>query len=204
MYRLFDEQTQFQVVDRLTFKRFPGLLEEDKIPDQKTRETLTQAGLIKMLFDLFGCLLNEVGCTAQKGKIIDAKHLLIREYSTTSEKIHDSQILEPILDPENTNADVYADSAYSLEKIEKQFDYIRYRSRINKKENRSSPLTDIQQKQNRKKSRVRARIEQVFAQIEAMHSVVIRCIERLRAVAKIGLLNLVYNMKRFAYLEFHA
>ena len=63
---------------------------------------------------------------------------------------------------------------------------------------------DFQQEQNRKKSKVRSRVEHVFAYIEAMHGGVIRCIGRLRAAAKIGLLNLVYNMRRFAYLEARA
>jgi len=270
MYGLSDEQTQFQIIDRLTFKRFLGLLDDDRIPDQKTiwlfRESLAQAGMIKKLFDLFGRLLNEAGYTAQKGQIIDAsfvevprqrnnrdeneqikngetpdkweshpaklrqkdvdarwtkkndetffgyknhasvdaKHKLIREYDTTSAEVHDSQVFEAVLDPENTNADVYADSAYSSEKIQKRLYYLWYRSRINKKGKRNKPLTDIQQEQNRKKSKVRARVEHVFAQIEAMHGGFIRCIGRLRAAAKIGLLNLVYNMRRFAYLESHA
>ena len=109
-----------------------------------------------------------------------------------------------ILDPENTNGDIYADSAYSSEKIQKRLDYLWYRSRINQKGSRGGPLTEIQQEGNRKKSKVRARVEHVFAQIEAMHGGVIRCIGRLRAAAKIGLLNLVYNMRRFAYLESRA
>jgi IS5 family transposase len=64
---------------------------------------------------------------------VDAKHKLIREYATTSAEVHDSHVLETVLDPENTNADVYADSAYSSEKIQKRLDYLWYRSRINKK-----------------------------------------------------------------------
>lgn len=270
MYGLSDEQTQFQIIDRLTFRRFLGLRDEDRIPDQKTiwlfRETLTQAGMIKKLFDLFGRLLNEAGYTAQKGQIIDAsfvevprqrnsrdeneqikngetpdewenhpeklrqkdidarwtkkndetffgyknhacvdvKHKLIRDYATTSAEVHDSQELETVLDPENTNADVYADSAYRSENIEQRLEYLWYRSRIHEKGTRSGPLSEVQQERNRKKSTVRARIEHVFAHIEKMHGGVIRCIGRLRAAAKIGLLNLVYNMKRFAYLESHA
>jgi len=270
MYGLSDEQTQFQILDRMTFKRFLGLGGEDRIPDQKTiwlfREILTQAGAIKKLFDLFGRQLNEAGYSAQKGQIIDAsfvevprqrntreeneeiknggtpkeweeqpaklrqkdvdarwtkkneetffgyknhatidaKHKLIREYEATSAEVHDSQVLEKILDPENTNANVYADSAYSSEKMEERLDYLWYRSHIHRKGSRNNPLTEFQQEQNRKKSRVRARVEHVFAQIEAMYGGCIRCIGRLRAAAKIGLLNLVYNMKRFAYLESHA
>jgi IS5 family transposase len=270
MYGLSDGQTQFQIIDRLTFRRFLGLSDEDQIPDEKTiwlfRETLAQAGIIKKLFDLFGRLLNEAGYSAQKGQIIDAsfvevprqrnnrdenelikngetpkeweehpeklrqkdvdarwtkkndetffgyknhacvdvKHKLIRDYAATSAEVHDSQEMETVLDPGNTSADVYADSAYFSEKTAQRLEYLWYRSRIHEKGNRSGPLSEIQQQRNRKKSKVRARIEHVFAQIEAMYGGVIRCIGRLRAAAKIGLLNLVYNMKRFAYLECHA
>jgi IS5 family transposase len=267
MYGLSDAQTQFQILDRLTFKRFLGLTSEDSIPDEKTvwlfRETLTQADVIKKLFDLFGRQLNEAGYTAQKGQIIDAsfieaprqrntreenneiknggtpqewekhpeklrqkdvdarwtkkndqtffgyknhasvdvKHKIIRDYAATSAEVHDSNMLEPVLDPNNTSADVFTDSAYSSEKTEQRLDYLWYRSKICVKGTRGTPLTEAQLAQNRKKSKVRSRIEHVFAQIELMYRGRIRCIGRLRAAAKIGLLNLVYNMKRFAYLE---
>lgn len=270
MYGLSDAQTQFQILDRLTFKRFLGLTSEDSIPDEKTvwlfRETLAQAGVIKKLFDLFGRQLNEAGYTAQKGQIIDAsfveaprqrntreendeiknggtpqewekhpeklrqkdvdarwtkkndqtffgyknhasvdaKHKIIRDYVATSAEVHDSNMLEPLLNPENTNADVFADSAYHSEKAEQRLDYLWYRSKICVKGTRGASLTEAQLAQNRKKSKVRSRIEHVFAQIELMYRGRIRCIGRLRAAAKIGLLNLVYNMKRFAYLECHA
>lgn len=270
MYGLSDEQTQFQILDRLTFKRFLGLGPEDTIPDQKTiwlfREVLTQAGTVKKLFDLFQRQLNVAGYSAQKGQIIDAsfvevprqrntkdeneeiknggtpedwekhpaklrqkdvdarwtkkndetffgyknhveidaKHKLIREFETTSAEVHDSQVFENILDPENSNANVYADSAYSSEGREKRLDYLWYRNRMCRKGSRKGPLTEFQQGQNRKKSKVRARVEHVFAQIEIMYGGILRCIGRLRADTKIGLLNLVYNMKRFVYLESHA
>jgi hypothetical protein len=63
MYNLSDEQTQFQIMDRMTFKRFLGLKPEESIPDQKTiwlfRDILAKAGTIKKLFDLFQRHLDE-------------------------------------------------------------------------------------------------------------------------------------------------
>jgi len=270
MYNLSDAQTQFQIIDRLTFKRFLGIGPDGAIPDQKTiwlfRETLTQAGTIKKLFDLFQRQLNEAGYKAQKGQIIDAsfvevprqrntheendqikggetpenwedqpaklrqkdvdarwtkkndlsffgyknhvaidaKNKLIRAFDTTSAEVHDSQVFVDLLDNQNTSENVYADSAYSSEKTDKRLEYLGYNSRICRKGSRGTPLTDAQMAQNRRKSKVRCRVEHVFAMIEAMHGGTIRCIGRLRAVAKIGLLNLVYNMRRFAYLECRA
>jgi transposase, IS5 family len=76
MYNLSDEQTQFQILDRHTFKRFLGLRDEMSIPDQKTiwlfRETLTQQGIVRKLFDMFDRDLIKAGFTAKKGQIVDA------------------------------------------------------------------------------------------------------------------------------------
>jgi len=135
---------------------------------------------------------------------IDAKNKLIRAFDTTSAEVHDSQVFVDLLDNQNTSADVYVDSAYSSEKTDKRLAYLGYNSRICRKGSRGAPLTEAQMAQNRRKSKVRCRVEHVFAMIEAMHGGTIRCIGRLRAAAKIGLLNLVYNMRRFAYLECHA
>jgi len=266
-YGLSDEQTQFQIIDRMTFKRFLGLKPEQAIPDQKTiwlfRDTLAKAGAIKKLFDLFQKHLEDAGYRAKKGQIIDAsyvevprqrntpdeneqikngetpeewkdkpsklsqkdvdarwtkkndetfygyknhvdidvKNKLIRNYDVTSAEVHDSQVFEEILDPMNTNPAVYADSAYSSEEHDTLLDKFLHKNRIHKKGTKSAPLTEFQQEQNKKKSSVRVRVEHVFAQIEQMHGGVIRCIGRLRAAAKIGLLNLVYDMRRFAYLK---
>ena len=54
---LSDEQTEYQVRDRLSFTRFLRLGIEDSIPDATTlwlfREKLAKAGLIERLFDRF-------------------------------------------------------------------------------------------------------------------------------------------------------
>jgi transposase, IS5 family len=269
-YNLSDGQAEFQIIDRLSFRRFLGLSEESVIPDEKTiwlfRETLVQAKVVEKLFDLFQDQLNAAGYYAKKGQIVDAsfvevprqrntreeneqvkngqtpdewekhpaklcqkdvdarwvkkndenffgyknhvsvdvKNKLIREYDTTSAEVHDSQVFAGILDPVNTNQTVYADSAYGSEEHDGFLTELQYKNRIHEKATRNKPLTDFQQAQNKKKSSVRARVEHVFAMIEQMHGGVIRCIGRLRAAAKIGLLNLVYNMRRLSYLESHA
>jgi IS5 family transposase len=76
MYNLSDAQTQFQMLDRFTFRRFLGIQTESQIPDEKTvwafRETLTQTETIRKLFELFDRYLTAAGYTAKKGQIIDA------------------------------------------------------------------------------------------------------------------------------------
>jgi Transposase domain (DUF772) len=54
LYTLSDEQTEYQIRDRLSFMRFVGLALEDRVPDGKTiwlfREQLTKAGAVERLF----------------------------------------------------------------------------------------------------------------------------------------------------------
>jgi len=57
LYGLSDDQAGFQVQDRLSFMRFPGLGTGDKVPDAKTiwlfRQLLSEARAIENLFALF-------------------------------------------------------------------------------------------------------------------------------------------------------
>lgn len=76
LYNLSDEQTEFQIRDRLSFMRFLDLSLEDDVPDAKTlwlfREQLTEAGVIEKAFDQFEAYLWEQGFSARKGQIVDA------------------------------------------------------------------------------------------------------------------------------------
>ena len=51
LYTLSDDQTEYQLKDRLSFMRFVGLALEDRVPDAKTlwlfREQLTRAGAVE-------------------------------------------------------------------------------------------------------------------------------------------------------------
>jgi transposase, IS5 family len=76
LYNLSDEKIEFQIRDRISFMRFLDLSLGDAVPDEKTiwlfREQLTEAGLIKRLFEEFETFLEEKGFSARKGQIIDA------------------------------------------------------------------------------------------------------------------------------------
>ena len=54
---------------------------------------------------------------------------------------------------------------------------------------------------NAKKSAIRAHIEHVFAEQKARMSLFVRTIGIGRATTKIGLANLLYNMRRLIWLE---
>jgi IS5 family transposase len=76
LYNLSDEQTEFQIRDRLSFMRFLDLSLGDDVPDAKTlwlfREQLTEAGVIEKAFSQFEAYLCEQGFLARKGQIVDA------------------------------------------------------------------------------------------------------------------------------------
>jgi IS5 family transposase len=76
LYNLADDQTEYQIRDRLSFMRFLGLDLDQRIPDAKTiwlfRETLTQAEVVKALFDQFEAYLAKQGLQPRRGQLIDA------------------------------------------------------------------------------------------------------------------------------------
>jgi transposase, IS5 family len=76
LYGLADDQTAYQLKDRLSFLRFCGLALEDRVPDAKTiwlfREQLTKAGAIERLFQRFDAALRNAGYLAMGGQIVDA------------------------------------------------------------------------------------------------------------------------------------
>ena len=76
IYNLSDDQTEYQINDRISFMRFLGLGIEDKVPDAKTiwlfRDTLSEANVMKELFMLFEKQLERERLITHTGTIIDA------------------------------------------------------------------------------------------------------------------------------------
>lgn len=132
---------------------------------------------------------------------IDSDCKIIRDYAVTDSSVHDSNVFEKLLDPTNTNADVYADSAYQSTKKVDLLKELGYRPKIQRKGYRNKPLTDWEKQGNRTRSKTRSRVEHVFgAQAMKAGNLVVRSIGKARATAVIGLRNLAYNMSRFSYL----
>jgi IS5 family transposase len=268
LYNLSDDQTEYQIRDRLSFRRFLGLAVDGRVPDAKTiwlfRETLTQAGSVEKLFALFNRRLEEKGLLAMGGQIIDASFVhvpvqrndrdendtlkagdvpedwqdkpekprqkdtdarwakknnvshygyknhintdrrfkLIRKYDVTTAAAHDSTAFDAVFDPENTCADLWADSAYRSADREAELEDRMVRSHIHHKGHRNKPLSKHKQAVNKRRSKVRARVEHVFGHQEnSMGGTLVRTIGIARAKAKIGLKNLAYNMQRYVYLR---
>lgn len=74
LFNLSDDQTEYQILDRSSFRRFLGI--ETKIPDAKTiwhfKDELVKAGVIKELFDIFQKELEKKNIITHTGSIVDA------------------------------------------------------------------------------------------------------------------------------------
>jgi hypothetical protein len=76
------------------------------------------------------------------------------------------------------------------------------KNRIHEKGKRNKPLTKTRERKNKAKSPIRVRVEHVFGMMtNTMKGILIRSIGIARACFNIGLMNLVYNLSRYAYLR---
>lgn len=132
----------------------------------------------------------------------DVKTKLITGYQVTPAHVHDSNILEGLLDKRDRHQCLYADSAYRSEEMQKKLRKKKIRSRIHEKGYRNHPLTKKQQEKNKRKSKLRARVEHIFGFMEnSMNSMYIRCRNFIRAKATIGLMNITWNLFRLVQLR---
>jgi len=76
---------------------------------------------------------------------VDHKNKLIRQFKVPDASVHDSQVLEDVIDPQNSGADLWADSAYRSEETEALLKAAGYRSQIHYKGSRNKALTEQQQ-----------------------------------------------------------
>jgi len=129
------------------------------------------------------------------------KSKLISRYKVTDASVHDSQAVEHLLDKSDSHHDFFADSAYSGEEIAMLLKKKNIRNRIHEKGYSHTPLTESQLERNRKKSKIRARVEHVFAYMtNSMGGIHLRTVGQKRASGVIALMNLTYNMNRYIQL----
>jgi IS5 family transposase len=272
LHNLSDDGIEYQVRDRLSFMRFPGLQLEDRVPDAKTvwlyRERLKALNLVDVLFARFHEQLAAQGYVARAGQVIDAtfvevprqrnsreenakikageipeewgdaaakakrsrkdtdarwtkrnnethygyknhinadqEHELIQEYEVARTAVHDSRVFEDRLDQAvDDNGDkrpVHADSAYRSKEHEATLVDAGIESQACEKGTRGCPSSEEQKQSNRRKSKVRVRVEPIFGAQHAMGGHLVRTIGLARAKVEIGLMNLVYNMRRLVQL----
>ena len=133
----------------------------------------------------------------------DKKTKLIEKYHTTDASVHDSNVIEPLIEEKDRGQDLFLDAGY-----ESKDDIVKKKGMnpvICEKGHRNNPLTDEQKQNNRIKSKGRCRIEHIFGFIEgAMYGSLVRSIGIVRAKAANALTNLVYNIFRYVQIvNFH-
>ena len=131
---------------------------------------------------------------------VDKGTKLINNYMVTPACDHDSQELETLLEQADSGQPLYADSAYVGQ--EAIIEECEMSNEVHEKGTKGKPLTEAQKASNRLKSKSRARVEHVFGfMTNSMKAMYVRTIGYVRAVAKIGLTNLTYNLMRCAQLN---
>lgn len=125
----------------------------------------------------------------------------IRKGKTTDAARFDGRMLRDVVTNDNTASDVWADTAYRSQANEKWLKRQGRVSRIHRRKPRGKPMPERSARANAAKSRVRARVEHVFAHQKDKMGLFIRTIGIKRAEAKITLANLAYNMNRLIFHE---
>jgi IS5 family transposase len=131
----------------------------------------------------------------------DRRYRLIRRWRVTDAAAHAGARLGELLDPNNTASEVWADSAYRSKKNEELLEGRGLVSRLHRKKPKDRPMPSRTARANAKKSAVRAHVEHIFAEQKSRMGLFVRTIGLARATTKIGLANLVHNMRRLLWLE---
>ena len=133
---------------------------------------------------------------------VDQRYKFVRAYEASEASLHDSQKFDELIDTDNTASDIWADSAYRSEKAERKLEEKGLRDHIHYKGRRGKPLDERRKRANKTRSKVRVRVEHVFGfQQRSMGGKFIRSIGMARARARIGMMNLIYNMSRLVQFE---
>jgi IS5 family transposase len=133
---------------------------------------------------------------------IDRRHGIIRRHKTSDAAAHDgARLREGLIDPANTASDVWADTAYRSAANEAYLSKAGRVSRIHRKKPRGKAMPKAVARANATKSKVRARVEHVFAEQKDRMGLFIRTIGIARAEATITLTNMAFNMKRWCWLD---
>ncbi len=89
-YNLSDEQTEYQIVERTSFRRFLGLVDGDRVPEARTiwlfRERLVRSGKVGDLFQRFVDYLNGKGLIFNEGRVVDASFVSVPRQRNTPDE----------------------------------------------------------------------------------------------------------------------
>jgi hypothetical protein len=126
----------------------------------------------------------------------------IRKWSATDAAAYEGRRLrDGLLDKTNTASSVWADTAYRSAANEEFMERNGFVSHVHRKRPKGRPMPEAIRRANNAKSKIRSRVEHVFAEQKDRMGLFIRTIGIARAKTKIGLANLVYNIKRLLFLR---
>ena len=133
---------------------------------------------------------------------IDRGFGFIRKWNASNAAAYAGRLLRlGLLDKSNTASGVWADTGYRSQKNETFIARNGFVSHIHRKKPKGKAMPEAIRRTNNAKSKVRARVEHVFAEQKDRMHLFIRTIGIDRATIKIGLTNLVYNIKRLIFLR---
>ena len=133
---------------------------------------------------------------------IDRGFGFIRRWSATDAAAYEGRRLrQGLLDKTNTAAGVWADTAYRSKANEEFMGKNGFVSCVHRKKPKGRAMPEAVSRANNAKSKIRSRVEHVFAEQKDRMGLFIRTIGIARATVKIGLANLVYNIKRLLFLR---
>jgi IS5 family transposase len=133
---------------------------------------------------------------------VDRRYGLIRKWQATDAAVYKgARLREGLLDTPNTASSVWADTAYRSKANEAFMVANGFVSKVHRKKPKSKPMSEAVRRGNSTKSKVRTCVEHVFAAQEDRMDRFVRTIGIARATTKIGMANLVYNIKRLIFLQ---
>lgn len=130
----------------------------------------------------------------------DAEHKLVRKFEVTPANTGDVRCFEELLD-ENQDKRVWADSAYRSQETEMLLKEKGLVDRMHHRPRQGGWLSDEHDRENKRRTKIRKRVEHVFGFItNSLKGKIIRGVGLSRATFRIGMMNLVYNFCRYRYL----
>lgn len=131
---------------------------------------------------------------------VDRDSKLIVSYLVTPASTNDGKMLPLLVD--KTDRQVHADSAYQTPLVRTHLKNLNIKAFIQVKGTSNVVLTDKQRRQNRQKSKIRCRVEHVFALIKnSLGGLHLEYINMDRITSSVGLINLIHNLVRFGQLR---
>lgn len=133
----------------------------------------------------------------------DSKTKLITAYEATTANIHDSEIGKTLISAkEDGDQPLYGDSAYPSKELQHLCEQYDIKNKVHEKGYRYKKLTEKQRENNRKKSKIRCRVEHIFGfMTNSMNGIFLRYRSLARNSAAIGMMNLTYNLFRLVQLK---